>query len=412
MARLNLKRVLRLDSVALDETYFTKEGYLVDCPIVTSVGIFEYQAPNGKIRRELRLPEYVFEKKSLESYKGMPIIVTHEAGAVDKSNVDEEIIGTILSDGLPSGDNVRAEIIIHDTMAMKKSGLRELSLGYNLVLEETPGMWRGEPYDAIQKEIRINHLALVQKARAGEKARLNIDGKSGKNFLKGEKALRRLPESMEKEIFGKKRDSFKEGFKKDKIRELVEDEEKLKYELDCLMEQKNNRDQNQQKLQPGEVIKNQDEELRSLWEILQALLAKRDEDDIEAQNKYSNKWDKNFEEDEDEELTKDNIDKIVRNRMELGRIGDSLDLKGLESLEPMEAKKTIIKKARPRVKLDGQKKGYIDALFDLVVDEINQKKGFNMVKPFNSDGFGYCGQMSLSDNAREKMLRRTIGGMR
>lgn len=59
---------------------------------------------------------------------------------------------------------------------MKRSGLRELSLGYSLDLDETPGVWNGQPYDAIQRNIRINHLALVEKARAGEQARLNIDG--------------------------------------------------------------------------------------------------------------------------------------------------------------------------------------------------------------------------------------------
>ena len=71
---------------------------------------------------------------------------------------------------------MRVEIVIHDTDAMKRCGLRELSLGYELDLDETPGTWNGEPYDAIQKNIRVNHLALVDKARAGDQARLNTDG--------------------------------------------------------------------------------------------------------------------------------------------------------------------------------------------------------------------------------------------
>ena len=55
-----LTKVLRLDSIKLDETYWTKEGYLIDHPVVTSVGIFEYLNPDESIRRELRLPEEVF----------------------------------------------------------------------------------------------------------------------------------------------------------------------------------------------------------------------------------------------------------------------------------------------------------------------------------------------------------------
>lgn len=180
-----LNRVLRLDSLPLGQTFFTDEGYLRDRPILTRVGIFEYTNTDGSIRRELRLPEDVFAPESLASYKGKPVIITHDAGLVNKDNVADESIGTILSEGYRDGENVRAEIIIHDTDAMKKARMKELSLGYNLDLEETPGEWNGQHYDAIQRNIRINHLALVEEARAGEKARLNIDGRGSNKSLKG-----------------------------------------------------------------------------------------------------------------------------------------------------------------------------------------------------------------------------------
>ena len=185
-----LRSVIRLDSLPLNQTYYTPEGYLVDRPILTSTGIFEYLNPDGSIRRELRLPEDVFDPESLKSYKGRPIIITHDAGLVTTDNVKENAIGTILTEGYRSGDDVRAEIIIHDTVGMKKAGLKELSLGYNLDLEETPGEWNGQHYDAIQRNIRINHLALVGEARAGEQARLNIDGRDP-NLLKGAKAMKK-----------------------------------------------------------------------------------------------------------------------------------------------------------------------------------------------------------------------------
>ena len=188
MEEVKLRRVHRLDSIRLDvkdSTYFTSEGYLVDHPILTSCGIFEYTNPDGSTRRELRLPEHVFAQESLKTYRGKPVIITHEAGVISKNNVDREQIGTILSDGYRDGDDVRAEIIIHDTDSMKACGLKELSLGYNLDLIEEPGNWNGEPYDAIQTNIVVNHLALVANARAGDQARLNIDGDDG---LKGAKA--------------------------------------------------------------------------------------------------------------------------------------------------------------------------------------------------------------------------------
>jgi len=162
-----LTKVIRLDNLPIEQTYYTEEGYLKDRPILTSCGIFEYKNPDGSIRRELRLPEDVFAEESLASYKGKPIIITHDAGLVDKDNVHQEQIGTILTEGYRSGDVVRAEIIIHDTNEMKDCGLKELSLGYSLDLEHTPGEWNGQHYDAIQRNIEINHLALVGSARAG-----------------------------------------------------------------------------------------------------------------------------------------------------------------------------------------------------------------------------------------------------
>ena len=115
---------------------------MIDHPILTRVGIFEYRRPDGSIRRELRLPEEVFAPESLASYKGKPVILTHEAGMIDSDNVQQEQIGTILSEGMQDGDNVRAQIIIHDARKLDY-GLRELSLGYSLDLEETPGSGRG-----------------------------------------------------------------------------------------------------------------------------------------------------------------------------------------------------------------------------------------------------------------------------
>lgn len=187
-----LRRVVRLDSIPLTKAYYTDEGYLMDKPILTSTGIFEYKNSDGSVRRELRLPEEVFAKESLASYKGKPIIITHDAGLVTKDNVANEIVGTILTDGFRDGENVRAEIVIHDTDAVKDRGYKELSLGYNLDLEETPGVWHGEHYDAIQRNITINHLALVREARAGEQARLNIDSRDS-DTLKGGKSMKTTP---------------------------------------------------------------------------------------------------------------------------------------------------------------------------------------------------------------------------
>ena len=184
-----LQRVIRFDSMPITRAQYTEEGYLVDRPILTSVGIFEYRNPNGTIRRELRLPEEVFDPESLASYRGQPVIITHDAGLIDFTNVGKEQIGTILSEGYKDGEDVRAEIRIYDTNKMKKCGYKELSLGYNLDLDETPGVYKGQKYDAVQRNIRINHLALVENARAGEQARLNIDSRDKTTLIGGKSQM-------------------------------------------------------------------------------------------------------------------------------------------------------------------------------------------------------------------------------
>lgn len=155
----------------------TDEGYLVDNPIVGRIGIQTYLNADGTTRKEYRPAEEVFHPDALASMVGKPITDQHPNAKVTAANFKKLTIGTILSPGRQDGDNVTASIIIQDADAIlkaEKGGIRELSLGYSVDLDETPGEYSGEKYDAVQKNIRVNHLALVPKGRAGN-ARLNLD---------------------------------------------------------------------------------------------------------------------------------------------------------------------------------------------------------------------------------------------
>ncbi len=451
-----LKRVRRLDSIRLDKddkTYFTNEGYLIDHPILTSCGIFEYTNPDGSIRRELRLPEHVFAEKSLKTYKGKPIIITHEAGVVNKGNVDREQIGTILSEGYQDGDDVRAEIIIHDTDAMKECGLKELSLGYNLDLIEEPGTWNGEPYDAIQTNIAINHLALVASARAGEQARLNIDG-SAEPELKGGKVMNHTmntsradggealsPEELEQAIAEyKARKAEGAGATGDggekpaaegaepaaaesaegKGGEKPSAEESGKSPEEIAKMVKDRRDQRGEAPEDVEgckgVISQQDEDIDMLLACLEKLLAEaktdgsgeaapaaQEETPAAAADNSDGSGDKSG------SLNADSADEIFRQRLSICRVGDKLRMDGLESKSILEGKKAIIKKVLPDMRLDGKSMAYIDAMYDLAVNEVNKRKGTdyqrqqmaqNPVKRTDSSQ-----NVSMAQAARERMIK-------
>ena len=463
-----LINVKRLDSIRLDtndKTYFTNEGYLVDHPILTSVGIFEYTNDDGSIRRELRLPEYVFEKKSLESYKGKPIIITHDAGLIDKNNVDEEQVGTILSNGYEDGENVRAEIIIHNTDEMKKRALKELSLGYSLDLIEEAGTWNGEEYDAIQTNIVINHLALVETARAGEKARLNIDG-SEKPRTKGEGTMKKdgevlTPEELEEAIeMYKKSKSDGEDEKKTSGAENAEEENKDenkeenaeeankeenadeaesvgKTPNDILEEVKKRKEENKEETDK-EKIDRQDADLDMLLACLEKFIAEEkaegshdDSDDTEAkkenaeeenkdedkeENKQENK-EENVDgcEDKSKSMNNDSIDEIVRQRLEICRVGDKLNLDGLEHKSIKDAKKKIINKVMPTMRLDGKTETYINALYDMSLNEIYKRKTVDdQYKQMSNKAVNMDGNNERQKNgalsARQRMIERLEGG--
>ncbi|WP_283162151.1 MULTISPECIES: DUF2213 domain-containing protein [Pseudomonadota] len=152
---------------------FTEDGYLEDSPVLTRTGVFVYRDGNGKERRELRLPEDVFKGDSLATYRNKPITKGHP-GKVNAGNLKAHQIGTVTSEGRQDGENVVSDIVIHDPRVIKQDGWKELSVGYAVDLVDEPGEYNGERYDAIQKNIRVNHLAVVPIGRAGN-ARLNLD---------------------------------------------------------------------------------------------------------------------------------------------------------------------------------------------------------------------------------------------
>lgn len=329
-----LRRVIRLDSVPLPKAYFTPEGFLKDKPILTSTGIFEYSEPDGSIRRELRLPEDVFDAESLKSYRGKPIVISHDAGLIDKDNVAENQIGTILSEGEKSGDDVVAEIIIHDTDAMKQAGFKELSLGYNLDLDETPGEWHGQHYDAVQKNIRINHLALVREARAGEQARLNMDSRDQTNVLKGGKRMskkitnaRRGDAVLSQEEFEKAIDEYKarkaerEQTDADDVKEVdvfaAEDKkpETIEDKVNAVKARRDRRDEDGDPKDLEEsmsVIAHQDEDLDILFDIIDTLLAKQDFDAAEPEEEEEVVEEEEVPEDEEKVDGFDKLDKLKK----------------------------------------------------------------------------------------------------
>lgn len=421
-------RCIRFDSVPIGKAQYTEEGYLVDTPILTSVGIFEYENPDGSIRRELRLPEHVFKPESLASYEGKPVIVTHDAGKVDKNNVSRESVGTILTKGYQDGDDVRAKIVVHDTNELKRCGLKELSLGYSLDLIEEQGEWNGQHYDAIQTNIFINHLALVANARAGEQARLNIDGRDNQSKEGGNNSMTKNQRTR------KDSDDAAVKLAEQVLANAGENpavtatdnagEPTLEEKVQAIKERK---DSEGEKTEPtnldeaNAIIERQDEDIATLLEALEAQQAEKDfsngmvqqdQDDDPANNLDNDIVDdpaKDTNTDDDDTkpvdsaktVNADSLDKAVRERLAVIRTGDKLNLDGLEDKTIPEAKKAIIRAINPNMRLDGKSDTYINAAYDIAVASMNERK--NSVAAQRNSMYGGSARTQRADSSNKSM---------
>lgn len=172
-------RVRRVDDTgSLKPAERTKEGYLRCEGLISRAGnVQEYTQADGKIQREYRPPEEVFSPESLASLDGLPFTKEHPPTLLDALTAKQYAVGAV-ANPRKEGDYVAARIIVYDAdmIAAMQMGKQELSVGYDCELDPTPGVTSdGEVYDVVQRNIVGNHVAGVDSARAGEKARVRLD---------------------------------------------------------------------------------------------------------------------------------------------------------------------------------------------------------------------------------------------
>lgn len=163
----------------------TLDNGMMKIPATLSrAGVFNYMNPDGSMRKDLRLPEEVFDAESMASFELVPFVNNHpyaEGGVVDSVNAKRLTVGTVGSIRR-NGLNLDGVVMISDaeTIADVRAGKTALSLGYFNQREEKAGVWTDDTgkqhqYTHVQRRIRGNHCALVDVARAGPQARLILD---------------------------------------------------------------------------------------------------------------------------------------------------------------------------------------------------------------------------------------------
>ncbi len=171
-----------VDSFTLDGIRKTKDGYLAAFACVARTGVQKYKGkelgrPDLGDVMVYRPPEEVFNKDALHSMAHRPVTLLHPTETVDAKNWKKYAKGHTGDEVVRDGDHVRVPMVLMDAAAIEavEGGTRELSMGYSTDLKWEAGVTDvGEKYDAVQTQIRANHLA-IPKARGGETLKIGDD---------------------------------------------------------------------------------------------------------------------------------------------------------------------------------------------------------------------------------------------
>lgn len=143
---------------------------------LTKVGVFPYRGseigaedPN-KIYYVFRSEEELNNPETIDSFKLVPFVDEHEwlgenGTPAEKKGIQGTIGEHVYFDAPYLRGNLR--ILSESVKNRINNGKIELSAGYSCVYEPQSGTFNGQNYDYVQKNIRANHLALVDKGRSG-----------------------------------------------------------------------------------------------------------------------------------------------------------------------------------------------------------------------------------------------------
>lgn len=310
----------------------TDEGYLTGSAIATRTGVFEYVLPDGTVQKQLRHPDDVLNMDSLETLRLKPVTDDHPRELVNADNASRYSVGMTGENIQVEGGNVGITFNVTNKDTVRKvvgKQKRELSLGYNLDLVDEAGEYEGEAYTHRQTNIRYNHLAIVQRGRAGAVARINMDGVAVQ-------------------------------LHHDHVEELNMDKPLSTVQLDGIdyptaPEVKNALE----KAQAG---------VKDAQANLDAMQAKHDEAaaSLEAYK---------------QEFNADSIAQAVNARVALmAEASKVVNLDGLQCMSEREIKEAVIKSKHTDINLDGKSDDYVNARYDFVMESTPSKEDTALAK--------------------------------
>lgn len=171
--------VSRYDFAPITGSETTDEGYLRVWCRAARTGTQLYRRADGSQVREYRPPEEVSNPDSLTTFGMKPATWGHPPVLLDALNTKQYQIGYSGSQVRYNDGFVEVALLITDQEAIekiKRKDAQEVSAGYKVDYDPTPGYTpEGEEYAGVQRNIRVNHIAIVPRGRAGPEVRLLMD---------------------------------------------------------------------------------------------------------------------------------------------------------------------------------------------------------------------------------------------
>lgn len=180
--------MLMHDTVELTQRVITDEGYLEVPAVFARSGIYQYTAAQigmegvapDTVIDVWRPEDEVFDEASMASFGRKPVTNDHPSKPVTLSNFKAVAVGMSDPDVVRDGMLMRGRLVITDAAAIEdiNSGKKELSNGYAAEYDFETGVTpRGDSYKAIQRKMRGNHIAIVDRGRCGAVCTVADDAK-------------------------------------------------------------------------------------------------------------------------------------------------------------------------------------------------------------------------------------------
>jgi len=389
---------IRYDIATLDEVLQQEDGFLTVKVAVTRPGVFAYRKADGTIQHELKHPEDIYSKKTMDSVKAKPVTDGHPNEPVTRNNIRSLIKGmthtdTNVEDGL---------ITVHETIfdeglitEVLKGDKREVSIGFETQLIPEQGEYNGQRYDYRQSGILVNHIAHVTQGRAGEEV-----------GVRGDSAYQVIEDNTIKNETSKdyhKQDNNNGGKFMEKVEidgKEVEVQPEVKAKLDKLYEDLKEIEETKKRI---DELKSQLEEQDELKEKIDSLNS-----EIEAKNGQIDALEgklneaQKADESDVEKYTKDEVDQMIKERINLYDTASKY-IKDFDDTDKSnrDIKVEVIQTVDEDFKGDEKSDEYINARFDATIALID-KKGFKSV------GANNLKATSKNDSKVEELRQKRI----